>query len=160
MTKLIWNRPSKIYGWHDYDGLPPVGSFADRVRNAKLVGQEINLDEDAHPNQDEAKKLKNRLKYRALLWETVKNLSEINRSFRLKIAYQGEIAEYGQYLAMFLNLAKRLAIEYSGAVKKGDDFYIYEESSIKEALHLTGVKKITRTTNVGEKIDSGYFYFW
>lgn len=159
MTRLIWNRATKIYGCHDYDGLPPTGSFADRVRNAKLSGKEVNLDEDAHQNQDAAKRLKNRLKYRALLWETVKNLSEINRSFRSKNADTGGIADYGRYLAMFLNMAKKLALEYSGAVKQGDDFYIYEEPSIKEALELTGVKKISRTTKDGKELDSGYIYF-
>ncbi len=156
MTRLVWGRVRRTYGGYEYayDELPPTGSFADRIRIEKLHGYEIDLEQVKPLNWDETIKLKNRIIHRSLLWETVKNLSALNRSFVIK---KDGLNDYGKYLATFLNLAMSLAQEYSGAVIKGDDFYIYEEPSVVAAIELTGVKKINRIKD-GKVVGGGYFW--
>jgi hypothetical protein len=156
MTRLVWERARRPYGGYEYayDELPQTGSFADRMRDEKLSGHEIDMEKVIPLNRDEAKKLKNRIIHREILWETVKNLSSLNRSF---LTDKSGLADYSKYLATFLNLAMKLAQEYSGAVVKGDDFYIYEEPSVVAAIEITGVKKVNRTRD-GKVIGGGYFW--
>ncbi len=156
MTKLIWNRANLYRNGSQYafDDFTRAGSFADIARANKLTDVEINIEKSKLINKDEAKKLKNRIVHRELLWSTVKNLSTINR-----VAQNDPkaIIEYSKYLATFLNLARELAIEYSGSVKPGDDFYIFDEPEIKIGIQLTGVKLVFMNKN-GKIVNSTYYW--
>lgn len=156
MTKLVWGK-ARLFrncSQHAFDDFPRAGSFADIARANKLTDFEIDIAESKQMNKDEAKKLKNRTIHRELLWSTDKNLSTINRSAQNN---SKAIAEYSKYLATFLNLARELAVEYSGSIKPGDDFYIFDEPEIKMAMQITGVKLVLLNRN-GKVVNSTYFW--
>ncbi|MDP3122394.1 hypothetical protein [Polynucleobacter sp.] len=156
MTKLVWGK-AKIFRngiQYAFDDFPQTGSFADIARANKLAGEEIDIEKSKLMNKDEAKKLKNRNVHRELLWMTVRNLRPLNNAAKVDMKFA---AEYSKYLAIFLNLARDLALEYSGTIKKGDDFYIFDEPEVTTGIERTGVKLVSINRN-GKIIKS--LYFW
>lgn len=156
MTKLVWGK-AKIFRngiQYAFDDFPQTGSFADIARANKLAGEEIDIEKSKLMNKDEAKKLKNRNVHRELLWMTVRNLRPLNNAAKVDMKFA---AEYSKYLAIFLNLARDLALEYSGTIKKGDDFYIFDEPEVRIGIERTGVKLVSINRN-GKIIKS--LYFW
>jgi len=156
MTKLVWNKAKQYRNGTQYafDEFPRTGSFADIARTNKLNAEEIDIESSKLMNKDEAKKLKNRIIHRDLLWMTVKNLATLNKATQRD---PKAMAEYAKYLATFLNLARDLAMEYTGCVKPGNDFYIYNEPEVKIGLQCTGVKLVSINKN-GRIVKSAYFW--
>ena len=156
MTKLVWGKARIFQNGMQYafDDFPQTGSFADIARVNNLAGEEIDVEKSKLMNKDEAKKLKNRNVHRELLWMTVSNLRPLNNAAKVDMKFA---AEYSKYLAIFLNLARDLALEYSGTIKKGDDFYIFNEPEVTTGIKRTGVKLVSINRN-GKIIKS--LYFW
>jgi hypothetical protein len=156
MTKLVWGK-AKIFRngiQYAFDDFPQTGSFADITRANKLAGEEIDIEKSKLMNKDEAKKLKNRNTHRELLWMTVNNLKPLNNAAKVDLKFA---TEYSKYLAIFLNLARDLALEYSGTIEKGNGFYIFDEPEVRIGIERTGVKLVSINRN-GKIIKS--LYFW